>query len=59
MSFEINAEIKDIVQYKMLTAQFPDSFVDNINEHIDENIIPNNVDYSHKLVGQINIFFIR
>ena len=54
MSFEINAEIKDIVQYKMLTAQFPDSFVDNINEHIDENIIPNNVDYSHKLVGQIN-----
>ena len=47
-------QIKDIVQYKMMTAQFPDSFVDNINKHIDENIIPNNVDHSHTLVGQIN-----
>ena len=26
--FEIDLKIKDIVQYKMMTVQFPDKFVD-------------------------------
>ena len=52
--FDMNLQIKDVVQYKMMTTEFPDSFIDNINKHIDENIIPNNIDHSDKLVGQIN-----
>ena len=52
--FDMNLQIKDVVQYKMMTTEFPDSFIDDINKHIDENIIPNNIDHSDKLVGQIN-----
>ena len=52
--FEIDLKIKDIVQYKMMTVQFPDKFVDDINKHVDENIIPKDEDYSYNLIGQIN-----
>jgi len=50
----IDAQIKDVVSYKMMTAEFPDEFVDVINKHIDENVIPKDEDYSSMLVGQIN-----
>jgi len=52
--FEVTAQIKNVVQYKMLTAQFPDSFMDKMNKHIDENVIPKDEDNSGMLVGQIN-----
>ena len=52
--FEMDLQIKDVVQYKMMTTEFPDSFIDDINKHIDENIIPNNIDHSKGLVGQIS-----
>ena len=54
MSIAIDAQIKNVVQYKMLTAEFPDEFVDGLNKHIDENVIPKDEDYSSMLVGQIN-----
>lgn len=54
MSIAIDAQIKDVVSYKMLTAEFPDEFVDVLNKHIDENVIPKDEDYSSMLVGQIN-----
>ena len=53
-NFEVTAQIKDVVSYKMMTAEFPDEFVDVINKHIDENVIPKDEDYSSMLVGQIN-----
>ena len=53
-NFEVTAQIKDVVSYKMLTAEFPDEFVDVLNKHIDENVIPKDEDYSSMLVGQIN-----
>ena len=54
MRIAIDAQIKDVVSYKMMTAEFPDEFVDVINKHIDENVIPKDEDYSSMLVGQIN-----
>ena len=53
-NFEVTAQIKDVVSYKMLTAEFPDEFVDVLNKHIDENVISKDEDYSSMLVGQIN-----
>ena len=52
--FDINAQIKTVPAYKLMAVQFPDEFVDDINKHIDEVIIPNNVSHESKLVGQIN-----
>jgi len=54
VSIAIDAQIKDVVSYKMMTAEFPDEFVDVLNKHIDENVIPKDEDYSSMLVGQIN-----
>ena len=53
-TFETHAQIKNVVAYKYMTVQFPDTFVDDVNKHIDEVIIPNNVSHGSKLVGQIN-----
>ena len=36
-----------------MRVQFPDEVIDEINSHIDDTIIPNNVDYSLNFVGQI------
>ena len=49
-TFDTKAQIKTIPAYKLLAIQFPDECVDDINDHIDNVIIPSNV--SH--VGQIN-----
>ena len=37
----------------VMRVQFPDEVIEEINDHIDDTIIPNNVDYSPGLVGQI------
>jgi len=51
--FEAKAQIKVIPSYKLLAVQMPDAFTDDINRHIDEVIIPNNVSHAKDLVGQI------
>ena len=53
-TFESHAQIKTVPSYKLMAVQFPDAFVDDINKHIDEVIIPNNVSHESQLVGQIN-----
>ena len=37
----------------VMRVQFPLEVIDELNSHIDDTIIPNNVDYSPGLVGQI------
>ena len=53
-TFESHAQIKTVASYKLMAVQFPDTFVDDINKHIDEVIIPSNVSHGSQLVGQIN-----
>jgi hypothetical protein len=53
-SFDTQAQIKTIPSYKLMAIQFPDTFIDDINKHIDEVIIPSNVSHESQLVGQIN-----
>ena len=53
-SFDSHAQIKTVPSYKLMAVQFPDEFVDEINKHIDEVIVPNNVSHGSQLVGQIN-----
>ena len=53
-TFDTKAQIKTIPAYKLLAIQFPDEFVDDINDHIDNVIIPSNVSHESQLVGQIN-----
>ena len=53
-TFDSHAQIKTVPAYKFMAVQFPDEFVDDVNKHIDEVIIPNNVSHESKLVGQIN-----
>ena len=53
-TFDTKAQIKTIPAYKLLAIQFPDEFVDDINDHIDNVIIPSNVSHEGQLVGQIN-----
>ena len=52
--FEMDAQIKVIPSYKMMAVQFPDEFVDDINNHIDNVIIPSQKSHGGYLVGQIN-----
>ena len=53
-SFDSHAQIKTVPAYKLLAVQFPDAFVDDINNHIDNVVIPSNVSHESQLVGQIN-----
>ena len=53
-SFDSYAQIKTVPSYKLMAVQFPDAFVDDINKHIDEVIVPSNVSHGSQLVGQIN-----
>ena len=55
-SFDTHAQIKTIPSYKLMAVQFPDEFIDDINNHIDNVIIPSNVSHESQLVGQINQF---
>jgi len=38
----------------IMRVDFPLEIIDEINDHVDNTIIPNNEDFSSKLVGQIN-----
>ena len=38
----------------IMRVDFPLEIIDDINDHVDNTIIPNNEDFSSKLVGQIN-----
>ena len=51
--FDTHAQIKTIPVYKLMAIQFW-MFVDDINKHIDNVIIPSKVSHSSQLVGQIN-----
>ena len=53
-TFDTKAQIKTIPAYKLMAVQFPDEFVNDINDHIDNVIIPSNVSHESQLVGQIN-----
>ena len=52
--FDTHAQIKTIPAYKLMAIQFPDAFTDDINNHIDNIIIPSKVSHKSQLVGQIN-----
>ena len=53
-SFDTHAQVKTVASYKLMAVQFPDAFVDDINKHIAEVIVPSNVSHESQLVGQIN-----
>ena len=53
-TFDSHAQIKTVPSYKLMAVQFPDEFVDKINKHIDEVIVPSNISHGSQLVGQIN-----
>ena len=51
--FEASIKLKTMPAIKWLEVQFPPVFVEEINQYIDDVVIPNNKDYSNKLVGQL------
>ena len=51
--FQAEMGIKTFTAARMMVIDFPKAFVDEMNEYIDNVIIPNDEDYSHSLVGQI------
>ena len=51
--FQAEMGIKTFTAARMMVIDFPKPFVDEMNEYIDNTIIPNDEDYSHSLVGQI------
>ena len=53
-SFDSHAQIKTVPSYKLMAVQFPDFFIDDINKHIDEVIIPAKISHKGQLVGQIS-----
>ena len=53
-TFDTHAQIKSIPSYKAMTIQFPEPFIDDINDHIDNVIIPSKVSHQSQLVGQIS-----
>jgi hypothetical protein len=53
-SAQIKASMKTMLALHMLRVELPMEVIDEINSHIDEDIIPNSEDASVGLVGQIN-----
>jgi len=53
-SDSVKASMKTMLALHMLRVEFPMEVIDEINSHIDEDIIPNSEDASVGLVGQIN-----
>ena len=51
--FEASIKLKTMPAVKWLEVQFPKVFIEEINQYIDDVVIPNNKDYSNKLVGQL------
>ena len=52
--FEASIKLKTMPAVKWLEVQFPKVFIEEINQYIDDVVIPNNKDYSNKLVGQLS-----
>ena len=52
--FEASVKLKTMPALKWLEVQFPKVFVDEINDYIDNTVIPENDAYSGKLVGQLS-----
>ena len=53
-SSSVKASMKTMLALHMLRVELPMAVIDEINFHIDEDIIPNSEDASVGLVGQIN-----
>ena len=54
MEAKTEVEIKEIPALKILKIKFPQKYIDDLNEYIDDFIIPANESFSHGLVGQLN-----
>jgi len=50
----ITAAMRTKLAVHMMKVEIPEAIIDEINEHIDNVVIPKNDDYSDGLVGQIN-----
>ena len=57
--FEASIKLKTMPAVKWLEVQFPPVFVQEINQYIDDVVIPNNKDYSDKLVGLSCILYLK
>ena len=54
MDKKTTAEIMVIPALKVLKIQFPQTYIDELNDHIDNVIIPSNKSFADGLVGQLN-----
>ena len=45
--------MRPILALNIMRIEFPDEIIDELNEHIDENIIPNSESFAPGLVGQL------
>ena len=54
MDKKTTAEIMVIPALKVLKIQFPQTYIDELNDHIDNVIIPLNESFADGLVGQLN-----
>ena len=50
----VNMRIHTIPTLKILNVKVPIGYIDTINDHIDNVVIPNNKSFADGLVGQIN-----
>ena len=51
----ITAAMRTKLAVHMMKVEIPEEVIDELNEHIDNVVIPANDDYSDGLVGQINL----
>ena len=49
----LKVAIRPINMFSIMRAEMPLEIVDEINQHIDDTILPNSKDYSDGLVGQL------
>ena len=54
LGIKIDTRVRNLSAVNLLEVKIPLDYVEKINNHIDNVIIPQNEDYSGSLVGQIN-----
>jgi hypothetical protein len=54
LKHDIELRTVPINLFHMIVGKIPEAAIDEINDYIDNNIIPKNESYAHDLVGQIN-----
>ena len=54
LKHDIELRTVPINLFHMIVGKIPEAAIDDINDYIDNNIIPKNESYAHDLVGQIN-----